>query len=201
MTTYATKDTSTPSQDSYTRFYALSDHEENGMRAAAHVDLRHEKEIPNFVAAHDVSIRQPSEELFRNKPGEVHGAFTDPTMRSHLPTLLGMAAETNMRETGGRLPQPAKSLSAQSSGMVRKLIARGVPIPENHENPTAAANNALRMKDYMVTDNDTWDAKFADPARVKSGRDLVRGMLRSPKVNSNQFGSTQSDGTEQGKLF
>jgi len=178
----------------------------------AHVDLHHEVERPNFATVRRVGMPSQYEvvrgddpeaghptQLFSNEPGTITGAFSHPDMRAHLPTLLGMAAERNMRHTGGRMPVPSDSLSAQSSPMVQKLRAKGAQFPANPHNPTDKVTNKITNNDRHMNfatpydpgvDLSNDDVTIAPHEQVQSGRQLMRNMLRSSKVNPNEFGST-----------
>lgn len=178
-----------------TRFMAIADEGRGGTNyhALAHVDLTHEQEMPNFrnrgSDVESVNSDAPTE-LFRNRPAEITGAFTHPDMRAHMPTLLGIAADQHQRMTGrATLPMAAKSLSADSANMISKLRSKGVSVPLHPANPSGQQTNTIDKTDmdiHVVHAAD--DLGTVMPASdVRSGRDLVRGMLRS-HVNPRQFG-------------
>jgi hypothetical protein len=174
-----------------TRFMAVGK-EENGMHPMAHVDLLHEEEKSNFFMGMPINATQEGEpnQMFSNRPARLHGAFADPSMTSHIPTLLGMAGERSMRDTGGRLPMPSHSLSEHSSRMVQGLRDRGVNFPENPKNSGDAQTNTIQKKDYLATPEDIgYDAMPTPLSQVRSGRELMRSMLRpkAQNISDNQF--------------
>jgi hypothetical protein len=123
-------------------------------------------------------------ELFTNMPAEVSGAFSDPSMGHAIPTLLGLAAQHTLRQTG-RMPMPAASLSEKSAPMVRKLISKGVQLPTNPENPTnEVTNKIIRPENLLASAHDV--GKYVSDADVKGGRALARSYLR-PKHMGEQF--------------
>lgn len=177
-----------------TRFMAVAaDEDSSSARPSAHVDLTHEQERPNFRqlpgGGYD-TVMPSATELFHHQPAEIMGAFAHPDMRAHMPTLLGIAADQHQRMTGrSTLPMAARSLSADSSNMVSKLRSKGISVPLHPDNPTGAQTNTIgkdAMESVVMHRHD--DFGTGVPASdVKSGRDLVRGMLRS-HVNPRQFG-------------
>lgn len=188
MTTFHEKDFTMSGQPGK-RYIALGKQDESTeMWPAAHVDLLREQEKSNFFMGIDMSTREPSSQFFTNRPAQVVGAFADPSMSANVPTLLGIAGDRSMRDTG-RLPTHDKSLSTHSSTMIEKLRARGVDVPENPANPAAQRTNLIHKKDHLFKEEDLFGTHEMPPAVVKSGRDLMRSMLRTKAqgISDQQF--------------
>lgn len=159
-------------------------------RATAQIMYHHPLEHPNFTTEFGPLIsthRRGAEptELFKNKPGEITGAYADPTMRGHVGALLGMAVNHHQRLTGDNsLPFPDSSLSVHSSALVQKLRRRGVPVPVNPSNPGAVPTNLISMDPAAVGVGNV-DMYFGPddiPAHeVHAGKQKIRGILRASR--------------------
>lgn len=111
--------------------------------------------------------------------GQVTGAFADPTMRAHMPTLLGLAGQLSHRMTGGlETPMPDSSLSKHSSPMVQKLRDKGLDLPINPKNPKSKVTNDIGMNpQYEPAEDRAWETPLSD-TQVNAGKQMIRGILR-----------------------
>lgn len=129
--------------------------------------------------------------LFTQTPPHVTALFADPSMRMHVPTLLG-AVHEGARDSGTKI-LAAESLSKHSSPLVREGIAAG--LVQGH-----AVNPEARVTNEIGSDSDT-DTYRMDPRDVgdegyvgtevsddvvdrwrKTGRELVRTVRGKPPV-------------------
>lgn len=162
---------------------------------SAHVAYHPESErtLTHFPGTPGTRLRQGA--MFVHSPGEIYSAFADPSMRSAVPTLLGLAANEHRRITGSSysLPMHDSSLSPHSSKMVRKLQDRGVDIPANPDNATAEATNAASFHrlwearsnypagKFQHTDSSRpFDTVEVRPQEVNEARHRVRQLLSKP---------------------
>lgn len=161
---------------------------------SAHVVYDKEGEEP-----HSERLQSMTGEMFQHFPGQVTEAFSDPSMRAHVPTLLGLATQQHQRLAGSSyaLPRADESLSKHSSAMIGHLKAKGIDVPTHPGNPAAAPNNDYDLHTMATYDDPTSTKSHVSPEMVRSGRDLIRGMLRRPAVSDKQF----PNAGEQGKLF
>lgn len=181
-----------------TQWQALSDKPVRGSRdlfPAATVTYDHEGE-----ELHSERLRDMTGQMYQHFPGQITEAFADKSMRQHIPTLLGLAAQQHQRLAGrsDALPQASDDLSVHSAGMIAHLQAKGIPVATHPENADAHVTNDHKLGSYALVDHPDVPRTTLDTDTVKSGRDLMRGMLRSSRVSSKQFPHAAG---EQGKLF
>lgn len=169
-----------------------------GLYNEAHVDLQMPRET-----AH--SKPEEHEQLIRNTPGQIVGAFAHTTMGGAIPTLLGMAVDRYRQSTADSTSMPGhgRSLSADSSAMVQNIRGAGVHIPVNPENPGAHQNNGIANNGrdmYRLQEHEMAGAKYIGDSthpQVRAGAATARRTLAGARpgvTNTQQFG-------EQGRLF
>jgi hypothetical protein len=169
----------------------------HGEHPEAHVDLS----VHHEVAKRFDALGRDGQMLSPTYGGEVIGAFAHPSMKTTLPTLLGMAVDEHRRRVGNAqaLPTHGASLSEDSSAMVKNLRARGVDIPMNRTgNPGAEVTNSLHHSDRKAFVYDKYDdvgqvARAEDVAQGgRTVREVLRGSgRRQPPIQPTEFGEQQ----------
>ena len=122
--------------------------------------------------------------LFSRAPGKISVAFSAPSMRSTVPTLLGIAANEHTKQwmdKDPQLPMPASDLSRYSSALVKKLESRGVPFPKNPSNPNAEVTNEYSFDeaDHLVNASSRVGTfKTLPKEEVQAGLATTKAVLR-----------------------
>lgn len=117
--------------------------------------------------------------LFEQRPSKITQAFTDHSMRSHTPVVLGMAIN-EASKIGVGLTHDS-DLSEHSAKLVKRGIASGVVTPNPH-NPSAEQTNSI-ARDGLSTYEHTYrpyvfqDYDPVPDTEVRAGRETIRGIV------------------------
>lgn len=127
--------------------------------------------------------------LFSRAPGKIAVAFAAPSMRSTVPTLLGLAANEHTKQwmdKDPQLPMPSSDLSPYSSALVKKLEGRGVPFPKNPSNPTAEITNEYGFdhSDHLIgTESRVGPFKPFSKKETQAGLATTKAVLRGQQFH------------------
>jgi len=143
-------------------------------------------EVPNFDSSGGSRASRWATELFTHYSGttNISGAFSDPSMRHHIPTLVGLAANDNP----GSEIETSDDLSLRSSRLVQHAMARGIIWGPGDNNPEGLRRNDISMhrQSYhadivakmAVNAQHGWEGTILiPPHRVLQARQFVRQAL------------------------
>lgn len=134
-----------------------------------------------------IQRQKDTPQLFFHTPARITGAFADPSMRAHIPTLLGIVLN---REGSNTIP--GSSLSVHSSRIVKKAVEREA-IQPNPRNIDSERGNSLTLIPrttplYTNSSGGLIDSTHIDPADLMLGKQKVREILGRSQHLSPQFG-------------
>ena len=137
----------------------------------------------------EVERQRDTPQMFRHTPAEVFSAFSDPSMRVHMGTLLGMAINDNK----GKLQAPY-SLSKHSSRLVQRGVASGV-VSAHPENPYGDETNDYDFDEQKTGMREGRLVEFGlgnevSKAEVSAARSTIHGLMGRSKL-SPQFKALQ----------
>ena len=149
-----------------------------------------DKHQPHPDSAIDWTYDHPSMQgtLFKSEPGkhEIDMAMATKDARHHIPTMLGMVAQHELK-TRGKIPNASQDLSPHSTRMVQKAVDMGLvknPVQEYSEDVFASndinwteGERAARWR----SDDVRWYGDEVPFERVNAGRQFVRDALRRPR--------------------
>lgn len=202
------KSTTSIHRDRYSstsRYLAVSDSERNRLHPAAEVDMVHgyyEYSDSNYNV-NDNTLDEYYDEgtdqmrLFNMRPAKIDYAFSDHTLRSRVPTLLGMAI-SDAKDDGFGLTYD-DNLTPHSSRLAKKGMDQGLLI-RNTYNPFAnddGYREDLDTHEYAIDRRTLFGARPADPEIVSRGQKTIRNLVRANKSRnlSPQFNHPDLDQT------
>jgi hypothetical protein len=204
---------STPFDDEFSKFFDVravsttprGEHPADYEYPIADLTMSPSKEVPNYMTGPDMvggklysdviqrdtyypryrPDRWEPDELFTHVPPQIHNAFSDPSMRHTIPTMVGIAMRGmgNERET----PMADSSLTDFSSRLSQNAVKRGLAVahPGNRE-MESSGNNGIPPR--TTTDLDPEWLEQVPDADVSAARHWVRSRIRgeakpAPKKN------------------
>lgn len=170
------------------RYLAVSSSERSGMHPAAEVDM--DKGYYEYNSDHyDVNDRMSGDyydegtdqmRLFNMRPAKISYAFSDHSLRSRVPTLLGMAIN-DAKDAGFGLTYD-DSLTAHSSRLAKRGMAKGI-LTRNPNNPLAYGDEwdaeDLDTHEYLIDKRTLRSANPADPNTISRSKETIRDLVRS----------------------
>ena len=171
---------------SSSRYLAVNDSERNGLHPAAEVDMDHgyyEYSDSNYNV-NDKSLDGYYDEgtdqmrLFNMRPAKVTYAISDHTLRSRVPTLLGMAVN-DAKDDGFGLTYD-DYLSPHSSRLAKRGMEQGI-LTRNTQNPSIdddGYREDLDTHEYTIDRRTLFNARPADPDTVSRGKKTIHSLVR-----------------------
>jgi hypothetical protein len=135
---------------------------------------------PGYLRANQDTKSGDQLKLFDARPSKITLAMADHRMRTHTPTVIGMAIN-EANKIGMGLTYDA-DLSAHSSKIVKKGLDLGI-VASNRANPKGQQTNTIAeggLGNFTYTRGDhafTSSYKIK-PDEVKAGRETIRGVVR-----------------------
>ncbi len=119
--------------------------------------------------------RHEPDELFTHVPPQIKFAYSDPSMRHTVPTMVGIAMRGmgNERET----PMADSSLTDFSSRLSQKAAKRGLAVAHpGNRNMESSGNDGMPTR--STYNLDPWGMNQVPDAEVSAARHWVRGRIR-----------------------
>lgn len=130
--------------------------------------------------------------LFNVRPAKISYAFSDHSLRSRVPTLLGMVINDAKAQGFGLTYD--EDLTPHSSRLSQKGLEKGVLV-RNPNNPHAQGDEYgrehLESYEYLVHPRSLSGSTPASPTRIAEGRATIRGLVSGSRTHmSPQFDTT-----------